>query len=107
VAQLVRCGFFGFAEAAVDLARASVSSARAASWVVKALVEATPISGPARVMKRRADSRTMADSGTLQMARVLVMPRLLACLRAARVSAVSPDWEMTTTRVSGSGTDSR
>ena len=34
----------------------------------------------------------MADSGTLQIARVSVMPRLLACLRAARVSAVSPDW---------------
>jgi hypothetical protein len=57
------------------LASASVSSAKAASWVVKALVEATPISGPARVMKRSAVSRTMADSGTLQMASVRCMPR--------------------------------
>jgi hypothetical protein len=49
----------------------SVSSrASAVSWVVKALVEATPISGPARVMKRRSDSRTRLDSGTLQMASV-------------------------------------
>ena len=56
---------------------------------------------------QRGFSRTMADSGTLQIARVLVMPSALACLSAARVSAVSPDWEMTTTRVSGSGTDSR
>ncbi len=61
----------------LTLAMTSVSRNSAASWVVKALVEATPISGPARVMKRRAHSRTMADSGTLQMARVLVMAKRL------------------------------
>jgi hypothetical protein len=55
----------------------SVSRNSAASWVVKALVEATPISGPARVMKRSAHSRTMADSGTLQMASVLSWPSAL------------------------------
>ncbi len=63
---------------------------------MKALVEATPISGPARVMKRRAHSRTMADSGTLQMASVFCCPSDLAWRSAARVSAVSPDCEMAT-----------
>jgi hypothetical protein len=58
-------------EAAVELGeRQRQQRDKAASWVVKALVEATPISGPARVMKRSAHSRTMADSGTLQMASV-------------------------------------
>ena len=67
----------------------------------------TANSGPARVMKRSAASRTIADSGTLQIASVRSMPSALACLSAARVSAVSPDCEMTTTRVSSHGTDSR
>ena len=71
------------------------------------MVEATPISGPARVMKRSAHSRTMADSGTLQMAIVRVWPGSLAWRSAARVSAVSPDCEMATTSWSGSGTELR
>ena len=49
-------------------ASSSTSSASALSWVVKALVEATPISGPARVIRTRSDSRTRLDSGTLQIA---------------------------------------
>ena len=43
----------------------------------------------------------MVEPFTLTMARVLE-PRLLARRRAARVSIVSPDWEMMTARVSWS-----
>jgi hypothetical protein len=75
--------------------------------VVNALVEATPISGPARVRKRSLLWRISADSGTLQMVSVSCSPCALACCRAASVSAVSPDCEMVMTRVSGSDTDSR
>jgi len=49
----------------------------------------------------------MALVATLQIVRVRVMPRLRACLRAARVSAVSPLWLMVMIRVRGSGTLSR
>jgi len=49
----------------------------------------------------------MALVDTLQMVSVCVMPRLRACLRAAMVSAVSPDWLMVTTSVEGTGTLSR
>jgi len=41
--------------------------ARATSCVVNALVEATPISGPARVISATSDSRTSELSGTLQI----------------------------------------
>ena len=40
----------------------------AVSCVVNALVEATPISGPARVSMTSSDSRTSELSGTLQIA---------------------------------------
>ena len=49
-------------------ASAITSMPSAASWVVKALVDATPISGPARVSITSSDSRTSELSGTLQMA---------------------------------------
>ncbi len=75
--------------------------------MVKALVEATPISGPARVRNFSAASRTMADSATLQMARVRDWPRTRACFKAASVSAVSPDCEMAMTSASGFGTELR
>ena len=75
--------------------------ASAASWVVNALVEATPISGPARVSMTRSDSRTRELSGTLQMASVARYPDSFARRRAARVSAVSPDWEIVTNREPG------
>ena len=52
------------------LAICNVNKDKAAIWVVKALVEATPISGPARVISFNIDSRTNDDSGTLQMASV-------------------------------------
>ena len=58
------------ASAARFLASAMTSMPSAATCVVKALVEATPISGPARVSITSSDSRTSELSGTLQMARV-------------------------------------
>jgi hypothetical protein len=90
-----------------SLASVMASSTSAASWVVKALVEATPISGPARVRNLRPAARISADSGTLQMARLCTWPSERACWSAASVSAVSPDCEMVTTRVDGLGTESR
>ncbi len=52
------------------LPSAMVSIASAVSCVVNALVEATPISGPARVSSTKFDSRTMELSATLQMVSV-------------------------------------
>ncbi len=56
------CGLF--------LASATINIPRAVSWVVNALVEATPISGPARVNSTNSDSRTMELSATLQIVSV-------------------------------------
>src|SRR5476649_2594169 len=78
-----------------------VSMARAASWVVNALVDATPISGPARVSSTKFDSLTIELSATLQMLKVDKYFACLALRSAARVSAVSPDCEIVTKRVSG------
>jgi hypothetical protein len=88
-------------------ASVSVSRNSATSWVVKALVLATPISTPACVRKFSLHSRTMALVATLQMVSVWAMPRPRACFSAAMVSAVSPLWLMVTTSVRGSGTLSR
>ena len=74
---------------------------------MKALVLATPISTPARVRNASRHSRTMALVATLHTVSVWRMPRLCAWRSAARVSAVSPDWLMVTTSVSGSGTEAR
>ncbi len=71
----------------------------AVNCVVKALVDATPISGPARVSNTRSDSRTSELSGTLQIDNDERYPDCLASRNAARVSAVSPDWEMVTNKV--------
>jgi len=68
------------------------------------LVEATPISGPARVRNLSCELRTSADSGTLQMASENGWPILRAWMSAAIVSAVSPDCEITMTSVRGLGT---
>ena len=76
------------------LASAITSIVSAAIWVVKALVEATPISGPARVSITRSDSRTSELSGTLQIDSVDRNPSCFASRSAASVSAVSPDCEM-------------
>ena len=49
-----------------------------------------------------------ADVATLQMVSVWDMPSSSrAWRRAANVSAVSPDWEIVTTSVLGSGTETR
>ena len=77
------------------------------NWVVKALVEATPISVPALVWNFQSVSRIMALEATLQMAKVLSCPKDFACLRAAKVSAVSPDCETTTTKDLAFGTLTR
>ena len=47
---------------------AITSMLSAVSCVVNAFVDATPISGPARVSITSSDSRTSELSGTLQMA---------------------------------------
>ena len=49
-------------------AKERLSSIKAASWVVNALVEATPISGPALVNNTKSDSLARELVGTLQMA---------------------------------------
>ena len=49
----------------------------------------------------------MAEVATLQMVRVLSMPKPCAWRSAAKVSAVSPDWLMVTTKLRGLATDVR
>ena len=78
----------------------------AVSWAVKALVEATPISGPALVVMVPWAWRVMAAPTTLQMARVLE-PLAMSSRWAARVSAVSPDWVMRRPMAWGSAMGSR
>ncbi len=73
----------------------------AVSCAVKALVEATPISGPACVMIVPAASRVTIEPTTLQMASVFE-PLRLASRCAASVSAVSPDCVITIVSVFGS-----
>ena len=72
----------------------------AVSCEVNALVDATPISGPACVSSVPAASRVIIEPTTLQMASVFE-PFCLASRCAASVSAVSPDCEITTVSVSG------
>jgi len=70
------------------------------------LVAATPISGPAWVYRTPWDSRAIDELTALVTARVAAaLP--FAARRAARVSAVSPDWDMTMTRASFSRMKSR
>ena len=71
------------------------------SWQVKALVEATPISGPAWVRMVPLASRVIIEPTTLQIASVFE-PFCLASRWAASVSAVSPDWLMQMTSVRSS-----
>ena len=58
-------------------------------------VLATPISGPALMWTPQWDSRLMVEP-TVLVIPITRAPRSLQYLRAARVSAVSPDWEMKT-----------
>ena len=83
------------------LANTVINKVRATSCVVKAFVEATPISGPALVIKQSSDSRTKELSGTLQIARLYLKPISFALRNAAKVSAVSPDCEIVINNVSG------
>ena len=66
-------------------------AAKAASWQVKDLVEATPTSIPAWVKKVIPASRVMVLSGTLTIAAVGNFLSL-QWRSAIRVSSVSPDW---------------
>ena len=70
--------------------------------MVNALVEATPISGPAFVKIENSDSLAMVLVGTLQMVSVDKKSFSLAYFNAASVSAVSPDCEIVTKRASSS-----
>jgi len=63
----------------------------AASWPVKALVEATPISGPVWMATDQDAMRSIDDPALLRMARP-VRPASKAARKADKVSAVSPDW---------------
>ena len=65
-------------------------------WVVNALVEATPISGPAWVYAPEWVSLEIEDPTTLQTPKTNA-PFFLASFIAAKVSAVSPDWEIAIT----------
>ena len=67
------------------------------SCAVNALVEATPISGPACVRIVPAASRVIIEPMTLQIASV-GEPLCFASRCAAIVSAVSPDWLMQTVK---------
>ncbi len=83
--------------------RCTASRASTTSWLVKALVEATPISGPAWRYTPCPHSRAIVEPTTLQMPTVAA-PCSFASRTAPRVSAVSPDWLIAITRVSGSTT---
>ena len=61
---------------------------------MNALVDATPISGPACVYTVPSVSRVAMLPTTLQIA-MLRAPFFFASRSAASVSAVSPDWVMT------------
>ncbi|MNL63517.1 hypothetical protein D3C87_1876600 [compost metagenome] len=70
ISARLRTRTFSSASETVPRARPA-PMARAAStdsWQVKALVEATPISGPAMIGKIASDSRAMVDSLTLTTA---------------------------------------
>ena len=85
--------------------RASAIIVSTTTCPVKALVEATPISGPTCMYV------PVSDSLAIELPTPFTMPYTkapcdLACCMAARVSAVSPDCEMATTTSSGSMTGS-
>ena len=110
VAQLLQVLLLLLLRASASCSFASVSASRnsAASWVVKALVEATPISTPAWVRKLQLASRASSRWSRRCRSRACASGRATcACCSAASVSAVSPDCETTTTSVVGSGTLSR
>ena len=62
------------------------------NWPKNALVEATPISGPAWIGKTQSEFLAIVLSTTLTIEQVLTL-FFLQISKAAAVSAVSPDWE--------------
>ena len=68
-----RTSSFSLASLMVPRARPSPMARQAStlSWQVSALVEATPISGPARVGRMALDSRAMVEVRTLTMEAML------------------------------------
>src|SRR5438445_9957775 len=69
---------------------------RPATWLVNALVDATEISGPARVYSTAFASRAIELPTTLTTD-IGCAPAAIEPRRAASVSAVSPDWLIATT----------
>src|SRR3546814_2913182 len=57
---------------------ASVSSSKAANWVVNALVEATPISGPAQVKNDRVDR---SEEHTSELQSLMRISYAVFCLK--------------------------
>ena len=108
VAQAFQIGALAFrGQAPAHLARTRVRRKRAASWVVKGLGrgDADFQAGPGDEAQRR-----FADDGRFGRCRwpgYATGRGTLAWRRAARVSAVSPDWDTATTSWSGSGTEVR
>ena len=78
------------------LANLNAINVNSVIWVVKAFVEATPISGPACVYAPAFVSLAIVDPTTLQTPNTKA-PFDFASLIAANVSAVSPDCEMAMT----------
>ncbi len=73
---------------------------------MNAFVEATPTSGPACVARTPSTRRAIAEPGTFTTPTVLP-PSAFASLRAATVSAVSPDCEIPRTSVRASTSGAR
>ena len=67
--------------------------------VTKALVEATPISGPAFVKSVKSDSRQIELFATLHMESEIGLPVFFANFNEDKVSAVSPDCDIVIKRV--------
>jgi hypothetical protein len=76
-------------------AKASASTAIAASWVVKVLVAGTATSVPASVTRDRSATSVRGDPSTLVTPTVLA-PQSLAHSRVATISSVAPDCDTAT-----------
>ena len=83
----------------LSLAITKHNDARTHNCAEKALVEATPISGPAAIESTKSDSLAMLLSITFTRLKTLHL-FFLTNFKAARVSAVSPDCEIKITKVS-------
>ena len=70
-------------------ARLAASAASTASWQVKALVEATPISGPAWVGSSRSASRAIELVGTLTTTAIVCPSRAGVAQRGERVGGLA------------------